>query len=59
MLEISTAFRDACGNTEGRPEQFLCCRIPVSWERFNVRGTVDLFGTAESANVTVKLVSAS
>jgi hypothetical protein len=51
MLEMSTAFRDACVNTEGRPEQFLCCTLPVSWKRFTTQDTVGLCGTGQQVNV--------
>jgi hypothetical protein len=40
-------------NTEGRPERFLSCTLPVSWKRFTRRDTVDLFGTGESGNVSL------
>jgi hypothetical protein len=40
-------------NTEGRPERFLSCTLPVSRKRFTRRDTVDLFGTGESGNVSL------
>jgi hypothetical protein len=39
-------------NTEGRPEWFLSCTLPVSRKRFSRWDTVDLFGTGESGNVS-------
>jgi hypothetical protein len=39
-------------NTEGRPEQFLSCALPVSRKRFTRRDIVNLFGTGESGNVS-------
>jgi hypothetical protein len=40
-------------NTEGRPERFLSCTLPVSRKRFTRRDTVDLFGTGESGNASL------
>jgi hypothetical protein len=39
-------------NTEGRLELFLSCMLPVSQKRFTGWDTVDLFGTAESGNLS-------
>jgi hypothetical protein len=46
-------------NTDGRPERFLSCTLPVSRKRFTRRDTVNLFDTGESGNVSPKLILAS
>jgi hypothetical protein len=40
-------------NTEGRPERFLSCTLPVSRKRFTRRDIVYLFGIGESRNVSL------
>jgi hypothetical protein len=54
VLEMSTAFCIVT-NTEGRPERFLTCTLPVSRKRFTRRDTVDLFGTGKSGNVPLNI----
>jgi hypothetical protein len=40
-------------NTEGQPEHFLSCTLPMSWTWFTRWDIVSLFGTGELGNVSL------